>query len=138
MIPRMIVATAVFLVSVQASLAQTPTPPTKTAANDELVGLETALNEGVMHHDRAGLELILAEEFGLSLADRPAAARAAWLDNVERITVDGYKITEPNITVWGRVAVVRTRQHFDNRRTNGRVLPNTSDSDITDLWTYRD
>src|SRR5207253_7529405 len=74
--------------------------------------------------------------FGLSLPGRPAAARADWLNNLERITMDGYKITNPDVTVWGDVAVVRTRQLFENSRTAG--VPRPPGNDITDLWTRRD
>lgn len=88
-------------------------------ARADLLRLETALNEGVMHRDRAALERLLAEEFGLSQPDRSAAARDRWLANVEQISVRSYRISEPQITVWGDVAVVRTHQHFENWQTGG-------------------
>jgi hypothetical protein len=107
-----------------------------SAAESELLRLETALNEGVMHHDRPALERILAEEFGLSLPNRPAAPRTAWLGNVGNISLSGYRITEPHISVWSNVAVVQTRQHFDDHKTPGGASA-FSDFVIVDLWAFR-
>jgi hypothetical protein len=132
---RHVSCVAVLVLFASCSHAKLSPSPT-TAVNAELLALETALDEGVMHHDRAGLERILAAEFGLSLPGRPAAARADWLNNVERMTLDGYKITNPSVSVWGDVAVVRTRQLFENSRTAG--VPRPPGNDITDLWTRRD
>src|SRR4051812_2383534 len=105
-------------------------------AESELLRLETALNEGVLHRDRPALDRILAEEFGLSLPDRPAAPRDGWLYNVQRtITVSSYKITDPHISISGKVALVQTRQHFDDYKSGERVLP--PDYVISDVWAYR-
>ena len=112
------------------------TAPSAKESEAELLRLETALNEGVMHRDLAALETILGEEFGLSVTDRPAAARKDWLYNVANtISMSAYKITEPHVSVWGRGAVVRTRQHFDDYKSTGNALP--PDYNIVDLWTYR-
>lgn len=101
----------------------------------ELLRLESALNAAVARHDRASLDQILAEEFGLSKPDRAATPRDRWLANVERITVDSAQISEPQVSAWGDVAVVRTRQHFVHWRTAG--VENPSDFRVTDLWVVR-
>jgi hypothetical protein len=75
-----------------------------------------------LHRDRPALDRILAEEFGLSVWDRPAAPRDAWLGNVPGlISASGYRITESHVSVSGR--------------SGERILP--SDYVIIDLWAYR-
>jgi len=133
LMPRIIVC---FVLISGANVRAQGTAPGAAESEAELLRLETALNEGVMHRDPTALERIVAEEFGLSVTDRPAAPRATWLANVKSISLSNYKITEPHVTVWGKAAVVRTRQHFDDYKSaDGVALP--PDYNIVDLWTYR-
>ena len=107
-----------------------------STAESELLRLETALNEGVLHRDVPALDQILAAEFGLSLPDRPAAPRDGWLYNVRKtISVSGYKITDARVIVIGKIAFVQTRQHFDDYKAGDRILP--PDYNVGDVWTYR-
>jgi hypothetical protein len=113
-----------------------------TPANEqELLDAEREWADVVMRQDKVAADSILADEFRLTgpelqrLSTGRAATKDVWLETLQLIDTRSFNLSDAQITVYGRAAVVFVRATID-WSIQGRPLP--SRYMLTDLWVKRE
>jgi ketosteroid isomerase-like protein len=119
-----------------ASSSATALLPADAALRDELIRREIEMKDDLLRLDAAALDSIVAMEFQLSRPSGPAAPRNMWLENLKKMTLDGYDLSAFQVNVWGNVAIVHAHHTIKNWKTGDRLHP--TDFEVTDLWVKRD
>jgi hypothetical protein len=112
-------------------------PKTGRLAPDKLVRLERDLMRAVKERTLDVCERVLADEFTL-VTGRPGAeirSRAEWLEvTADRYVLDTYEFESIDVSVYGHIAVVRTR-HRQSATVDGD--DRTGEYLTTDVWIRR-
>lgn len=140
MIARMIVATAIFLVSAQASLAQLPTPSTaqtKAAATDEIETLAQQWMQAAQDHNVNALERLMASDFTLvhPSQDR-VTTRAEWLAALQKIQTKRFSYQHLKVVHYGKTLAVVSSVFRIDAEMDGQPWPAPKTACI-DVWEKR-
>lgn len=117
------------------------TPQATSANEQELLDAEREWADVVMRQDKVAAGSILADEFRLTgpelqrLSTGRAATKDVWLETLQLIDTRSFNLSDAQITVYGRAAVVFVRATID-WSIQGRPLP--SHYMLTDLWVKRE
>jgi ketosteroid isomerase-like protein len=117
------------------------TPDATSANEQELLEAEREWADVVMRKDKVAADSILADEFRLTgpelqrLSTGRAATKDVWLETLPLIDTRSFNLSDAQITVYGRAAVVFVRATID-WSIQGRPLP--SHYMLTDLWVQRE
>lgn len=113
-----------------------------TSANEqELLDAEREWADVVMRQDKVAAASILADEFRLTgpelqrLSTGRAATKDVWLETLQLIDTRSFNLSDAQITIYGRAAVVFVRATID-WSIQGRPLPSLYM--LTDLWVKRE
>ena len=113
-----------------------------TSANEqELLDAEREWADVVMRQDKVAANSILADEFRLTgpelqrLSTGRAATKDVWLETLQLIDTRSFNLSDAQITIYGRAAVVFVRATID-WSIQGRPLPSLYM--LTDLWVKRE
>jgi hypothetical protein len=106
-----------------------------------IMAADAQWREGLLRHDKAALEKVIAPEYTLTIA-AGTAPRAAWMENALRWQTKALEWREPpHVDVYGDAAVVRgtLQWHVIKDKPDPRTGTAELDQDflITDVWIRR-
>ena len=137
---KMIVATAVLLAGIEASVAQTPTSSpaqTATAPTDEIATLSQEWMEAAQRHDTKTLERLMAEDFTLVHPSvDTVGTRAQWLANLAKIEMKHFKYQHLKVIHYGPTLAVASAVFKMDAVMDGQPWPAPKTACI-DVWEKR-
>lgn len=138
MIVKMILATAMCLLGVEASIAQTPTssPAQTPTTPDEIATLSQEWMEAVQRHDAKTLERLMAEDFTLVHPSQDTVTtRAQWLATVTKIETKQFRYAHQKVVHYGGTLAVVSAVFVMDAVLDGR--PFSPKSAVIDVWEKR-
>ena len=136
---KIILATAMCLFAVVASIAQTPTssPAQTPAAPDELATLSQQWMEAAKQHDTKTLERLMAEDFTLVHPSQDTVTtRAQWLSNLTGFEMKQFRYTHLKVVHYGPSLAVVSALFITDTVVNGVPFP--PKTSCIDVWQKRD
>jgi ketosteroid isomerase-like protein len=139
MIARTIVATAIFLVGFQATVAQMPTPSTaqtKTAATDEIETLSWQWMQAAQDHNVNALERLMATDFTLVHPSQDKVTpRAEWQATLPKIQTKQFRYEHLKVVHYGKTLAVVSAVFIVDADFEGH--PFTPKTACIDVWEKR-
>ena len=136
---KTILAIAVLLMGVQASMGQTPTsvPAQKPTAPDELATLSQQWMEAAKQHDTKTLERLMAKDFTLVHPSQDTiTTREQWLSALSRIETTQFRYAHLKVVHYGTSLAVVSAVLVIDAVMDGQPWPAPKTA-VTDVWEKR-